>query len=138
MSSCGLEMKRIRLIGPTQRKHAIDQIIAAPLGWIVHLREPTRSLEQNARFWAMLTDLSQQKAGGREATPDEWKFLVMNACGFECQFLHALDTGRPFPVGFRSSQLTVKEMTLLMDWMDAYGTEQGVVWTDKHPDERAA
>jgi hypothetical protein len=118
------------IIREHNRAYIAAQVAAAPDGWIVSLREPTRTLEQNARFWAMLTDLSQQKAGGREATPEEWKFLVMNACGFECQFLHSLDTGRPFPVGFRSSALSVREMSTLMDWMTAYGDEQGVVWTE--------
>jgi hypothetical protein len=120
----------VRLVGHKQRAYACHKIGLAPDGWIVSIKEPTRTNIQNARMWAMLTDLSQQKAGGREATPEEWKFLVMNACKFECEFLHSLDTGRPFAVGFRSSQLSVKQMGTLIDWMMAYGDEQGIVWSE--------
>jgi hypothetical protein len=93
------------------------------------LREPTRSLDQNNRFWAMLTDLSVQRAAGRIATPDEWKLLVMHAAGYECQHMIGLNE-RPFPIGFRSSRLGVKQMNLLMGWMSAYGDEQGITWTE--------
>jgi hypothetical protein len=127
----------IRLTGQRQRAYACEQVAAAPDGWIVTIREPTRSLDQNARMWAMLSNLSQQQAGGRVATPDEWKMLVMAAAGHECQFMMGLD-GRPFPVGFRTSRLTVGQMRDLIDWMAAYGDEQGVIWTEPHPDERAA
>lgn len=129
-------MKRIRLIGDTQRAYACAQIMEAPAGWIVHLREPTRTLEQNARFWAMLGDLSEQKPGGIVETADGWKLLVMSAAGHECQFMQGLD-GRPFPVGFRSSNLTVRQMRDLMDWMAAYGAEHSVVWSDPR-DEASA
>ena len=125
-------MRPIRLIGPAQRDYAKRQIDAAPDGYIVTLREPTRTLEQNAKLWAMLGDLSKQKAGGIVATPDDWKALAMHACGFECQFMQGLD-GRPFPVGFRSSRLTVAQMRDLIDWLLAYGAEQGIVWSEPCP-----
>jgi hypothetical protein len=122
-------MRSVKLIDGARRANAIRQILAAPLGWIMTLREPTRSLDQNNRFWAMLTDLSVQRAGGIVATREEWKLLVMHAAGYECQFMEGLD-GRPFPIGFRSSRLSVKQMTLLMDWMSAYGDERGVIWSE--------
>ena len=69
-------------------------------------------------------------------TPDEWKPRIMHACGFECQFLPGILDGHPFPVGFRSSQLTKKQMSALIDWMQAWGDEQGIRWSD--PAERKA
>lgn len=131
------EPRFIRLIGAEQRAYAKARIDAAPDGWIVTVREPTRTLDQNAKLWAMLTDLSEQEAGGIKATPEEWKCLVMHACGWECQFLPGLD-GRPFPIGFRSSQMSVSQMRELVDWLYSYGAEQGIRWSEPHPDERAA
>jgi hypothetical protein len=122
-------MRPVKLIDAKRRAYAVTQVMAAPVGWIMTLREPTRTLDQNNRFWAMLTDLSVQRAGGFIATPEEWKLLVMHAAGYECQFMEGLD-GRPFPIGFRSSRLSVKQMTLLMVWMSAYGDEQGITWTE--------
>jgi hypothetical protein len=129
----------IKLIDPARRAYARALIGDAPDGWVVTIKEPTRSLDQNARMWAMLTDISQQcTIDGKHYTPDEWKIMVMHACGWENQFLPGIGDGRPFPAGFSSSRLTIRQMTTLIDWMHAYGAEHGVVWSEKHPDERAA
>jgi hypothetical protein len=129
-------VRPVRLLGKVQREFAKTLIDGADAGWIMTLKEPNRTNDQNARFWAMLTDLSEQKPEGVEETPAGWKFLVMNAAGHECQFMMGLNK-RPFATGFRSSHLTVSEMRDLMDWMDAYGAEHGVVWTEPNPYEEA-
>lgn len=103
-------------------------IDVAPDGFVVNVREPTRTSEQNDKMWAMLGDISRQKPLGRRHTPDDWKAIAMNACGWECQFIEGLD-GRPFPNGFRSSRLTIRQMSTLIEWLDAFGSENGVKWT---------
>jgi hypothetical protein len=112
-----------------QRERAAKLAYTAPDGWIADYHEPKRTGEQNDRMWAMLTDISHQKPLGRRHTPDDWKAIAMNACGWECQFCEGLD-GRPFPMGFRSSQLTKSQMSTLIDWLQAFGDEHGVVWSD--------
>lgn len=126
-----------KLIDAARRGNALRAVAAAPEGHVVTIAEPTRTLDQNARLWAMLGDLSKQQAGGIKATPDDWKALVMHACGYECQFLQGLD-GRPFPIGFRSSRLTVRQMAALIEWIYAYGAEQGVTWSEPNPYDRGA
>jgi hypothetical protein len=129
-------VRPVRLLGKVQREFAKTLIDGADAGWIMTLKEPNRTNDQNARFWAMLTDLSEQMPMGIVETADGWKHLVMHAAGFECQFMQGLDK-RPFPVGFRSSRMTVREMRLLMDWMETFAAEQGVVWTEPNPYEEA-
>ena len=116
------------------RGRAKGLIDRAPDGFVATIAEPKRTNAQNDRFYAMLTDISVSMPGGERYTPDEWKPRVMQACGWECQFLPGILDGHPFPVGFRSSQLTVAQMSALMDWMKAWGDEAGVRWTD--PEER--
>ena len=124
----------IKLIGLTQRSDAARFIKQAPDGYIVTIREPTRSLDQNARLWAMLTDISKaMPQHGRRHTPDDWKCLFMHACGWEVQFLDGLD-GRPFPSGFKSSRMTVKQMADLITFIMAYGDEHGVAWSEPEPE----
>jgi hypothetical protein len=130
-------VRPVRLTGPTQRAYAKTLIDGADAGWIMTIKEPTRTNDQNARFWAMLTDLSEQKPEGVEETAAGWKFLVMNAAGHECQFMMGLNR-RPFATGFRSSQLSVSEMRDLMTWMEVYGAEHGVVWSEPNPYEGVA
>lgn len=115
------------------RKRAIDIIKSSPAGYVVTIKEPKRSLDQNALFWALLSELSIAKPGGRRETPETWKVLVMHACGHECQFIEGLNS-RPLPVGFASSKLSVSEMSDLIEWVYAYGAEQGIVF--KTPDIR--
>jgi hypothetical protein len=126
---------RIALTSPHQRGRAAKLIWQAPDGFVCDVREPKRTLEQNDKLWAMLTDISHAKPLGRRHTPDDWKAIAMNACGWECQFCEGLD-GRPFPIGFRSSQLTKSQMSTLIEWLQAFGDEHGVKWSD--PDERKA
>lgn len=64
---------------------------------------------------------------GMGQKPDDWKAILMNACGWDVQFLEGLD-GRPFPIGFRSSHMTVKQMIDLIEYMQAFGDENGVIW----------
>jgi len=110
------------------RQRAHQLIEQAPDDWLCELRPPTRTKEQNDKLWAMLTDVSVSKPEGRSLTPEAWKALAMHACGYEVQFLNGLN-GEPFPVGFRSSRLTVSQMSELIEFLYAYGAKHGVKWT---------
>lgn len=120
------------LRGPAHRDLAARLIRLAPRDAVVNIREATRNADQNARMWAMLSDVSRAKPGGRRHTPDIWKCLFMQACGHEVQFLQGLD-GNPFPAGFRSSRLTVRQMADLITFISAYGDEHQVKWSEPNP-----
>lgn len=118
------------------RERAKSLIDKAPEGFVATVAAPKRSLDQNDLFWQMLTDISVAMPMGQRYTPEEWKPRIMQACGWECQFLPGILDGHPFPVGFRSSELTKKQMSALIDWMQAWGSEQGIPWT--HEKDAAA
>jgi hypothetical protein len=115
------------------RSRARRLIDKAPAGYIMTLSEPKRTMPQNDKMWAMLTDVSVACPLGRRHTPDDWKAIFMNACGWECQFVEGLD-GRPFPKGFRSSHLTKSQMGDLISFIQAFGDEHGVRWSDEAKD----
>lgn len=125
----------IRLTTPQSRQRAAYVCQNAPHGHIATVAAPRRSCEQNDKMWAMLTDVSLAKPEGRHHTPEDWKAVFMNACGWEVQFIEGLD-GRPFPSGFRSSRMTVGQMADLITYIQEYGDRHGVCWTD--PEARAA
>lgn len=118
----------VRLTSPAARQRVCELAQKAPQGFVATIAEPRRTMDQNDKLWAMLTDVSVSMPQGRRHTPDDWKAIFMNACGWECQFLEGLD-GRPFPQGFRSSKLTKAQMSTLIDFIDAWGSENGVRWT---------
>jgi hypothetical protein len=113
------------------RERAIDWVNRAPPGTRVEFKAPQRSLEQNSRLWAMLTDVATQKIhAGSKFSANQWKVLFMHACGRETQFLPAIEGGSFVPYGQSSSDLSVVEMTDLIEFMFAWGAENGIVWSD--------
>lgn len=120
-----------KLSHATARQRAARAVLDAPDGHTVTIAEPTRSLDQNAMLWACLADISRAEPMGRKLTPDEWKAVFMQACGWEVQFLPGLD-GRPFPAGFRSSKMTKAQMADLLTFILAWGNEQGIKWSDRN------
>lgn len=128
-------MRKFILSSAWSREKAKQTIDVAPNGYVVTVGEQTRTLAQNDRLWAMLTDVSVSMPMGRRHTPDDWKAIFMNALNWECQFCEGLD-GRPFPIGFRSSKLSKSQMAELITYIQAFGDENGVRWTDQQ-DEAA-
>lgn len=121
----------LKLSSPKIRAKAHAWIDAAPEGClVVFTPEPKRSLEQNKMLWSCLQDISKQvDLHGKKRTPETWKLVLMHALKYECAFEIGLN-GEPFPTGFRSSQLSVKQMSEMIEYILAFGAEHGVRWTD--------
>jgi hypothetical protein len=119
----------VRLVGPAQRDLAKRMIDLAPDMAVVNIREAGRSGDQNAKLWAMISDVSRAKPEGRTHTAEVWKCLFMSACGHAVQFEQGLD-GKPFPIGFRSSRLSKAEMSDLIESVYSYGALHGVRWSE--------
>ena len=126
----------VRLVGKSQREFAKYLIDRAPDGAVVNVREATRNLDQNARMWAMLSDISRAKPEGRLWPAETWKAAFMHSLGHQIQFCEGLDGAGPFPMGFKTSRLTVRQMADLITVIAEYGDRHGVHWTD--PQERRA
>lgn len=106
-------------------------------GTRVEFKEVKRSLPQNDRMWAMLTEFSQQvEQSGRKFTPDQWKVIFLHALGQEVQFLPSLDGQSFVPWGQSSSDLSKGEMTDLIELIFAEGAKRGVVFS--RDEEKAA
>lgn len=126
----------IRLVGASQRALAHKLVEYAPQDAVLNIREATRTLDQNAKFHAMISDIARAKPQGRVLPTDTWKVLILAACGHKMRFEPALDGDGVVPVGLRSSRLTKAQMSDAIEWMYAWGAEHGVVWTE--PMKRAA
>ena len=113
------------LRGDQQRDLARSYIASAPADAVVKISKPTRSLDQNALMWALLSAVSRAKPEGRCHTPEVWKHLFMKACGHAVQFETGLD-GEPFPVGFKTSRLTKEQMSDLIEFIQAWSAQNGI------------
>jgi hypothetical protein len=121
----------IRLVSDQARKRAANMAFQAPHGSVANYRPPTRSNEQNAKMWAMLSDVARAKPEGRNLTTDKWKALFMDAIGIPADWEPGINGG-VVNVGYRSSRLTKEQMGDLIEQMYAYGAEHGVEWSEPH------
>ncbi len=117
------------LANPGIRAKASDWIAKAPPGTRVEFSRPKRSLDQNAKLWACLTDISDQVTWhGQKLFPDDWKLVFMDALNREMRIVPAID-GRGFVnLGRSSSKLSVGEMCDLIELIQAFGAQHGVVF----------
>jgi len=112
--------------GPAGRSFAYRLVDCAPEGSIVEVKPPRRTIPQNDRLWAMLTQISAAKPEGRTLTPDVWKAIFMHSLDHEQRFEMALD-GRGFvPLGFRSSKLSKAQMSDLMTFIEEYAARHRI------------
>src|SRR3954468_24890109 len=122
----------LTLYGSADKARAVRYIEQAPFGTRMELKAAKRTLPQNDRMWAMLTDIAQEKEHcGRKYTPDQWKPLFMHACGRKMQFVPTLDGQSFMPLGYRSSELSKDEMSALIEFMFAWGAENNVTFHDQ-------
>lgn len=118
------------LRGDAQRLLAKQLIDRAPVDAVVNVREATRTLEQNAKMHAMLSDIARAKPQGRIYTTEVWKCLFMDECGFKPNWVPSLNGDGVVNTGYRSSRLGKSEMSDMIEQMYAFGAEHGVRWSE--------
>lgn len=124
------DKQTFRLVNDRVRDNALRAVREAPTGYIVTIGEQKRSADQNAYLWALLSDVANAKPEGRQWDPETWKAAFMHYLGHQVRFCEGLEGSGPFPIGFRSSRLTVKQMGDLLTCIMAYGDQHGVKWTE--------
>jgi len=113
------------LINDSVRQRAIEAIKTAPEGYSCVIKEATRSLEQNALLWALLTDVSNQVIWyGEKLTPENWKD-VFSASLKKQKVVPGLDGG--FIVcGQSTSKMTKSEFSEMCELIMAFGAQNEV------------
>jgi hypothetical protein len=120
----------LKLDNALARAAAHRSIDAAPDGYVMTLKEATRTLDQNAKLWAMLSDVSQQVEWyGNRLTSEEWKD-VFSASLKRQKVVPGLDGG--FVVcGQRTSQMGKREFAEFIELIYAFGAQRNVQWSDE-------
>lgn len=143
-------MKNRIILYSSQQGHAallglwpqIKSMLMAGHRLSVEVKEMTRSVEQNAKLHATLSDIARQvEWAGKHRDVDTWKRLLtaawLRARGESVEILPAVD-GHGVDVVFRrTSSLTVKECAELLEFVQAWAAEQGVrlsapEWMEEH------
>ena len=127
-------MSRALLIldSPVSRERAASWARRAPSGTRCEFKASKRSLPQNDRMWAMLTDVARQVPWhGMVLKPDDWKLIFLDALKREVRAVPNLDGTGFVNIGRSSSDLTKQEMTGLIELIFAFGAERGVVFHEQ-------
>ena len=112
------------------RQRAIDAVGMAPEGYSVTIAEPRRNLDQNARMWAMLSDISGQVDWyGKRLTQEDWKHVFSSSLR-RLDVVPNLDGTGFVALGLSTSRMSVREMSDLIELMFSFGAERGVNWTE--------
>lgn len=126
------DRRLFRLVHNTARQLASKACVEAPDGYICEIRPRTRSLDQNAKMWAMLADLSSQVDWyGQKLTSDEWKD-VLTAALKKQKAVPGIDGGFVV-IGARTRNMTIREMSDLVELMYSFGAERDIKWSEPAP-----
>ncbi|CAM3896793.1 P21 prophage-derived protein NinB [Pseudomonas reidholzensis] len=103
---------------------------------VIVIKDQDRSGEQNKKLHACLSDIAKQvEHAGKKWDVLIWKRLLTAAwlreSGEQPQLIPAVD-GNGFDVVYeRTSKLSVKQCASLLEWIQAFGAEHQVRWSQK-------
>jgi hypothetical protein len=119
------------LSSPSERLRAARWVEKLPPGTRVEFKQPKRSIDQNSKLWASLTDIATQlKWHGIKLSADDWKLLFLDALKREVRMVPNIDGNGFVSLGRSSSDLTKSEFSDLLELIVAFGANHGVVFHD--------
>lgn len=124
-------MKRIFTLAHAQaRSNALDAVAQAPAGYVVEIREPKRSRDQNDLLHALLTEVGRElgwKWAGFDVDVDDLKSIFVAAYrkteGKSPKLLPGID-GAPVLMNWRTRDMTKSEMSELIAMIYAWQAER--------------
>lgn len=98
------------MVHPQARANAVVAVKQAPEGYCVEVKESNRTLEQNAKFHALCTDIARSGVQwqGKPRTALQWKVLLVSG--------HAIATKEQAEIipGLEGEFVNIRESTALM------------------------
>lgn len=117
------------LNGEEARRKAVDWIRRAPVNTRLTFQGPKRSLDQNSKLWAALSDIAAQMSWhGQKLSTEDWKVLFLSALKQEMRMVQNLNGNGFITLGRSSSELSREEMSNLLELIMAWGAEHQVVF----------
>lgn len=123
--------RRLYVLTTKERRRNVALIVGALEKFSrVEVKGPKRTLPQNDKMWAMLTEFAEQAEwAGKKRTTTEWKDLFTGAvkvAGGGVEAVPGLEGGIML-LGLHTSDMSVAEMADLITYMESKAAEFGVV-----------
>lgn len=122
---------KFQLAHDLARRRAVEAVSKAPAGFVVTVKEPSRSLDQNAAMWPLLEAFSRQlewPVNGRmvKMEPDEWKDVLTAAFKGEQVRLAMGLNGGVVMLGLRTSKMGKRMFSDFLEFLHATAADRGV------------
>lgn len=122
----------IPIVSDIDRSRVKGWVGKAPPGTMIAFKKhDARSIEQNALLWSRLTAISKQVPWyGEHLPPESWKDLF-TADLRQYKIVPGLNHNTSVPLGLRTSSMTKNEMTALLESIEAFASEHGVIFHEE-------
>jgi hypothetical protein len=118
----------IVIASDAERQKAKRWLSKAPWNTRVTFQAPKRSLPQNDRLWASLTDIAEQLTWhGMKFSANDWKIMFLAALGGEMRLVPNIHGNGFVDLGRSSSRLSKAEFSDLLEIIHAFAAEHGVI-----------
>lgn len=116
------------------RERAAQACLTAPDGYVVEIKPPTRTGEQNSLLHGQLGDIARQVEWyNQKFKPLVWKRLTTYSYLREVNesplLIPALDNNGMDVIYEKTSTMSIKQMAGLIEWNFSFGAEHNVEWT---------
>lgn len=131
----------MELRSPAQAKVVMERLWAklkpaleAGKEFTVEIKPLTRTLDQNAKFHAMIGDIAKQMAeAGSSWTVEDWKRLLIDQFAADTDrrigsVVPSLDGQRVVQLGLQSKRFSVEEASEFIEWLEAWAAQKGIEW----------
>lgn len=118
------------LTTPEARTNALRALHDAPDGYVVEIKERSRTVEQNRLMWPRLSAFATQLDWyGQKLNEYDYKDLL-TASLRKSRVVPGIDRGTMVALGLSTSAMGVREFSALMTLMEAFAAERGVILPD--------
>ena len=122
--------KMFRFVHIEARRRAAAYCMIAPEGSIAEFGDATRTIEQNSKLWPMLDDISKQVEWYKNwLSREEWKDFF-SAIILKQKVVPNMEGTGFIAVGGRTSKMSKKMFSEMIELIYAFGSEHGVVWSE--------
>ncbi|ABR91759.1 phage-related protein [Janthinobacterium sp. Marseille] len=112
------------------KQRAQHAILQAPEGYVCTIKPATRSLEQNALLWSLLSQISDQVVWhGRKLTPESWKHVFSSGLKGQ-QVVPGLEPGTYVVCGISTSRMSKSDLSDLVELIHSFGASHGVTFNE--------
>lgn len=133
------DMKQTKHIRSNQERESFISnlsgydFVTRPKTFVISDYKDSRTVEQNSKMWAMLTDISKQiEWAGSLRSPEDWKVIMTASLKMaNNESLQAVPgvEGGVVILGLHTSKMSLKDFSDLIEYLYMFGATKDIEWS---------